>query len=227
MGRQPLRDGADQRFLSLSGGTWTKSAKTISVAGDAPVACPSGGCLMSDTGLYDPGMNFLRTITAAWVEHGDLGLDSSGNDYWATVQFGSPEPFSAQLVVEWVKTGQTKVIISTYPQSNTLISAKALKLRGWVAVNTTGSPSSNTSYLPTTTVFDQEIFVANVETGAFCRLAHHRALGKALNDKLGYFAQPQATLALRARAWCGTATGALVPQRAVPTGDLRRGTPGA
>jgi len=178
--------------LSLSGGTWTKSAKTISVAGDAPVACPSGGCLMSDTGLYDPGMNLLRTITAAG-EHGDLGLDSSGNDYWATVQFGSPEPFSAQLVVEWVKTGQTKVIISTYPQSNTLISAKALKLRGWVAVNTTGSPSSNTSYLPTTTMFDQEIFVANVETGAFCRLAHHRALGKELNDKLGYFAQPQAT----------------------------------
>ena len=184
--------------LALSGGSWTKSATTVPMTGgDAPVACPSGSCLVaSDSSgamtVYGVDMAPLRTMTMQ-AEHGDLGLDSAGNDYWATVQFGSPEPFDDQLVVEWLRSGQTKVVIPTSPQSNTLVSAKALKLRGWVAGNSTGNPSSSAGYLPTTTTFDQEIFLANVETGAYCRVAHHRALGKAVNTVLGYFAQPQTT----------------------------------
>jgi hypothetical protein len=180
--------------LSYVGGTWKKSTTSVTQpsGSDAPVACPSGTCLVAGAGVYDVGMNLLRSLSTAG-EHGDLGLDSAGNDYWATVQFDSPEPFNAQLVVEWVKSGQTKVVIPSNPQSNTLVSAKALKLRGWIAVNSTGTPSSDPGYLPTTTTFDQEIYLANVETGAFCRVAHHRALGKEANTSLGYFAQPQTT----------------------------------
>ena len=56
---------------------------------------------------------------------------------------------------------------------------------GWVAVSMTGNPSGQ-GYL------DQEIALANVNTGVVCRVAHHRSYGQ--EGTIGYWAEPHVNI---------------------------------
>jgi hypothetical protein len=190
--------GLQSNKLGFGYSSLTGLTPTVSDSGNSPVACPSASCLMIDTSatVYSANMVKLRTMTMKnTTEHGDLGLDASGLDYFAGVSFNEgPNNSSGALMVEWLKSGTLKTVIGDatgdpYPPSNTLITAKALKAPGWVALAMTGS---KTTVNEKATYQDQEIMLANVNTGQVCRAAHHRSMGEA--GPIGYFAQPNVTL---------------------------------
>jgi hypothetical protein len=180
----------------------TGISPTVSLSGNenSPEACPSAGCLFwarnSGGFVYNTNMTQLRALTMQnSLEHGDLGLDAQGNDFWAAVSFNEgPNNSSGALMVEWLKSGTIKTVIGDatgdpYPPDNTLISAKSLNNHGWVALAMTGDASTVHA---STTYQDQEIMLANVNTGQVCRAAHHRSLGEA--GPIGYWSQPNVTI---------------------------------
>jgi hypothetical protein len=76
-----------------------------------------------------------------------------------------------------------------YPPTGTLASGRAYKNPGWVALGVTGEITYTSTYL------DQEILLANVDTGDFCRAAHHRSAGYYANAPVNnYWAQPNVTM---------------------------------
>jgi hypothetical protein len=201
-----LREREGKVVTAYRRGLGMSAVLAVSGDFDSPEACPSGKCLLWSTGgggagagkLLDPvNLTTIRNISLAVDEHGDLGLDSRGNDFWAMVSYNSaPGGASGTLMVEWLRpdgtvpAGTIKTVIGQangdpYPPPGTLISAKAFKAPGWVVLGVTGDPQAATTYL------DQEIVLANVETGEWCRAAHHRTRGK--EGPLGYWAQPNVT----------------------------------
>ena len=188
-----LREQSSKTILSLKNGV----EHSIAGSGSSPEACASGNYLFwaksSQATILNLDMTTLRTMTMKnAIEHGDLGMDSQGQDYWVGVSFNEgPSGSSGLIMVEWVKSGVIKTIIGDanadpYPPNGALISSKALKNPGWVCAAATG----NTALVPT--YQDQEIIVANVETGKFARVCHHRSRGE--NGPIGYWAQPNVTL---------------------------------
>jgi len=192
-----LREQSAGTILSYRMGVG--ESPTMPGQGTSPEACPSGTCLIwssSTSKVLDPStLATVRTMTLPTIEHADLGLDSQGNDFWATVSFNEgPGGSSGALMVEWLKSGTVKTIIGDangdpYPPTGILISAKSLKNPGWVTVAATGTPTLSSTYQ------DQEIMVANVETGQVCRAAHHRSRGE--SGPIGYWAQPNVTFSPR------------------------------
>ncbi len=189
-----VREPATNHMLSWRPDAGESTA--LSSSGDSPQACPSGTCLFWSSPSGGKVLNVatlatLRSMTLDPQEHGDLGLDSQGRDFFAAVSFDNVQGGGATLAVEWLISGTVKVIIGEangdpYPPNGTLISAKALKRPSWVAVATTGDTAHTPTYL------DQEILLANVETGQVCRAAHHRSRGG--NGPVGYWAQPNVVL---------------------------------
>jgi hypothetical protein len=197
-----LRYQSLNQAVAYRSGVGLSSTVPLASGGEnSPEACPSGTCLFwarNNGGyVYDPTtMKPLRTMTMQnTIEHGDLGKDSQGNDYWAAVSFNEgPNGSSGALMVEWLKSGIIKTLIGDangdpYPPNGILISAKAIKNPNWVALAATG----NTALVPT--YQDQEIILANVQSGQVCRAAHHRSRGE--NGPIGYWSQPNVTLSPR------------------------------
>jgi hypothetical protein len=61
------------------------------------------------------------------------------------------------------------------------VSAIAHKRPGWVAVSVVGAPAGQK-------LLDGELLLANIDTGAVCRVAHHRSY--AGEGRWGYFGEP-------------------------------------
>jgi len=158
-----------------------------------PQACPSGTCMWAaergGSRLVDAKtLETVRKLRLHGFEHGNLGRNAQGQDFFASVQFDNrPE---GSLIVENLQTGQVKAVISNtngwpYPATSTHISAIAFKAPGWVAVSGVGHPDGKR-------VLDQEILVANVDTGKVCRVAHHHSWAK--EGRMGYWGEPQVTI---------------------------------
>jgi hypothetical protein len=73
-----------------------------------------------------------------------------------------------------------------YPPSGTHISAVAHRAPGWVAVSVVGYDADGRD------VLDNELLLADTNTGAVCRIAHHRSKGK--GGPQGYWAEPHAVI---------------------------------
>ncbi len=161
--------------------------------GPTPQACASGRCMwlpekrgsrLVDSRTLEP----VRALKLWGYEHGNLGLNAAGQDFFAAVQFDSKP--AGTLIVENLQTGVVKPVISTangypYPPGGTHVSAVALRAPGWVAVSVVGKPEGKR-------VLDQEVLLANVDSGAVCRIAHHRSYGK--EGKFDYWAEPHVTI---------------------------------
>ncbi len=174
--------------------------KTLPNEGTVPQASPSGQYVYfyadeKVTQVLDPMTHgLIRTLPWDGTSHSDLLLNAKGEDIVAGVQFDGPSG-SGTLLAGNLVTGKVTTIIGptktgtgdsySYPPSGTLVSGKALKNPGWVVVGVTGDIQLTKTYL------DQEIVLADVDTGDFCRVAHHRSIGKWADGSVdNYWAQP-------------------------------------
>ena len=170
-----------------------KEGKRVANDGATPQACPSGGCMWvpekRGSRVIEPRtMQTVRQLKLWGDEHGNLGRNAAGEDFFAAVQFDSNP--AGTLIVENLQTGEVKPIVSPangypYPPSGTHISAVAFRARGWVAVSIVGKPEGKQ-------VLHQELLLANVDSGRVCRIAHHHSFGK--NGRFDYWAEPHVTI---------------------------------
>jgi hypothetical protein len=127
-------------------------------------------------------------------EHSDLLINAVGNTVIAGVQFDNPAGAGTLMVANLSKGGGLTTIIGEakgdpYPPGGTLVSGKGYNVPGWVAVAVVGEISKTSTYL------DQEILLANVDSGKLCRIAHNRTTGAYSNAaQSNYWAQPNVVL---------------------------------
>lgn len=188
--RVSLSKGSEKFSLTLPDNV--EGARVIN-DGPTPQACPSGRCMWvpekRGSRLVDPAtLETVRQLRLWGYEHGNLGRNAAGQDFFAAVQFDSKP--AGTLIVENLQTGQIKPLVSTangypYPPGGTHVSAVALRAPGWVAVSVVGRTDGRR-------VLDQELLLANVDSEKVCRIAHHRSHGK--EGKAGYWAEPHATI---------------------------------
>jgi hypothetical protein len=149
-----------------------------------------------DGRVYDTSFRPLRTLAVDPSSHSSLGLSgTTGHDTLNTVVFDPPPGGSASadvgtLVSFDLQTGARKVVVGfatgyPYPPSGTHISAVAHKRSGWVAVSAVGNPRGQG-------VLDQELLLANVDTGTVCRVGHHRSFAR--EGRWDYWAEPHVVI---------------------------------
>jgi hypothetical protein len=159
---------------------------------DAPQAAASGTREVLDGWVLDLGLNVQRRLDlASAFEHASQGQLSSGHDTYETVAF-DPGPLGSgvgSLVSFDLTDGSSQVVVGPatgypYPPSGTHVSALTYRNPGWVFLSIVGNPSG-------AGVLDNEIVVADTNTGRVCRAAHHRSFGNN-NTHLGnnYWAEP-------------------------------------
>lgn len=163
----------------------------------APQPGPSGQLAYLDGRVYDRSLKLLRTLALKNpYEHASIGRSArSGHDVFNTVVFdpppgGSDERDAGTLVSVDMSTGARKVVVGIatgypYPPGGTHISSVAHGRPGWVAVSIVGDPRDPG-------LLHNELLLANVDTGAVCRVGHHRSY--AGEGRWGYWAEPHVVL---------------------------------
>jgi hypothetical protein len=165
-------------------------------------AAPSGTARFlageSSSTVLDATTNAVKgTLSWNGFEHSDLLRNAAGEDLVAGAQYDGPSG-SGTLMVANLNTGRVSTIIGEatgdpYPPTGTLVSGKAFKNPGWVAVGSTGNGLNSTH--PASTYLEQEILLANVDTNQVCRVAHHRSFGYDANSSnQNYWAQPNVVI---------------------------------
>jgi hypothetical protein len=171
---------------------------TLDVEGRiAPQPGPSGRLAYFYGRVYDSRLRPLRSLPlASPTEHASLGLSAvSGHDLYNAVVFDPPPGGSeaddvGTLVSFDMETAARKVVVGLatgfpYPPSGTHISAVAHRRPGWVAVSVVGDPRGRE-------LLDGELLLANVDSGAVCRVGHHRSW--AGEGHFGYWAEPHVAI---------------------------------
>lgn len=135
-----------------------------------PAPSPSEKYALFDRQVLGPDLVALRALTMQQpYEHASLGTRVDGVDVWNIVAFAGT-PFGS-LVSYRLDTGAPRQIIGPpdwpAPPAATHISSIARKAPGWVAVGIVGQHHGQKC-------LDNEILLANVETGETCRVAHAR-----------------------------------------------------
>ena len=159
---------------------------------NAPVAAPSEKLAFLDGHVLDLALRPLRRLVMANpYEHASLGRSVRGYDVWNAVAFDGD--LIGELVSYRLDTGERRVVIGPatgypYPPSSTHLSAIARKAPGWVAVGMVGAHTGRT-------VLDNEIVLANVDSGQVCRVAHARTFAGTTSDgRWGYWSETHPVL---------------------------------
>lgn len=182
----------------------------LSSGGNAPQASPDGTRFYlnvndSRASIRDWNMTEIAVLSGvASAEHGDVTQTEQGAAFVA-VQFDQREgiwsfPFS----------GGAKLIYGPangwpYPPVGTHVSGVAYRRPGWIAVSHIGQTPLGA------TVLENEVVLANVNTGTVCRVAHHHSCGQECGTQ-GYWAEPHASISptgtriLFASDWQGGST---------------------
>jgi len=168
-----------------------RSVKTFATA-NAPIVGPSGKAVYFEGGVYDLNMSLLRRLDLVNpAEHASLGRGQAGDTYNA-VSFD--DALTGSIVSHNMGTGAKTVIVGPstgwpYPKTGTHLSGNSHRTLGWVAASMIGDVSGQD-------VLDQEILLANTDTGEVCRVAHHRSWGGEGCEtsqgcgRWGYWAEP-------------------------------------
>jgi hypothetical protein len=176
--------------------TVTQKAASVSTQFFTPQVASSGTVYLQGQSVYSAATNALvRTLPINTSEHAATGMYANGQDFWASVQFDgtSATGGNGNLIVTNLTTGVNTAVIGEangwgYPRVGTHLSAHAFKNPGWVAVSMTGDPVGKF-------FLEQEIALANVNTGVVCRVAHHRSAGQ--EGSTGYWAEPHVNISPR------------------------------
>ncbi len=172
---------------------------------NAPIASPSEKLAYLDGYVFDLLFKPQRALAMAnRYEHSSLGRSANGYDVLSAVAFDGSEV--GTLVTHRLDTGEHHVVIGPptgypYPPSSTHLSAVGQKAPGWVAIGIVGTHTGQT-------LLDNEIVLANVDTGAVCRVAHARTFAGSTSDgRWGYWSEihpvlsPTATRILFGSDW--------------------------
>ncbi|MGH9337288.1 MAG: hypothetical protein ACRD21_26370, partial [Vicinamibacteria bacterium] len=157
-----------------------------------PMAAPSGNLFYYHGYVLDKSLRFVRALDIAEPDtHSSLGRNRLGQDVFNGAMY-DPGPRGSgvgSLVSHNMTNGSSRVIIGPsagfpYPPSATHVSSLAHKRPGWVFVSIVGNTAGRN-------LLDNEVLLANVDTGEVCRLGHHRSFGKN-NTRLAtpYWAEP-------------------------------------
>ncbi len=201
-GTDPIYGDWHSDVFGFSGGAgnilWRQSTLTQIAAASTgtPQVGATGSLYVQGAQVYATSTNvLLRTLIINTTEHAAIGMLANGQDFWASVQFDaiSTTGGNGNLIVTNLATGANSAVIGEangwgYPRNGTHLSAHASKNPGWVAVSMTGNPAGQN-------FLDQEIALANVNTGTVCRVAHHRSAGSA--GTIGYWAEPHVNISPR------------------------------
>lgn len=203
----PLTAGADPMFMA-----WDSSAiglkcgnqvflyripadtvvATAASTTDPPQVAPSGALALLQGWVLDFALRPLRLLDLANpFDHASLGRTAAGRDTFNTVAF-DPGPAGSgvgSLVTFDLLDGSSRVVVGPttgfpYPPSGTHVSTLAYRAPGWAFVSIVGDPAGQG-------VLDNELVVADTNTGTVCRAAHHRSWGRN-NTRLlnSYWAEP-------------------------------------
>ena len=195
----------DTKFLYSIAEDAVIAAGSASLTRNAPIAAPSETLAVLDGYVLDLGLHALRKLVMANpFEHASVGRDLQGHDLWNAVAFDGTEVGS--LVSHRLDTGERRILIGPpngypYPLSSTHLSAVSQKAPGWVALGMVGFHTGQT-------LLDNEIVLANVDTGQVCRVAHARTFaGTTSEGRWGYWSEthvvisPTATRVLFGSDW--------------------------
>lgn len=159
---------------------------------NAPVVAPSERLVFLDGRVFDLGLMPRRKLVMANpYEHASLGRSGKGHDVWNAVAFDGDE--IGALVSHRLDTGERKIVIGPttgypYPPSSTHLSGAAPRAPGWVALGMVGAHTGRT-------VLDNEIVLANIDTGEVCRVAHARTFaGTTSEGHWGYWSETHAVI---------------------------------
>ncbi|MBU6440257.1 MAG: hypothetical protein KGS28_08495 [Betaproteobacteria bacterium] len=153
------------------------------------------------TWVLDGGGNFLRQLSFSSNEHIDTSLNAAGQDVLLGVQFDTPTV--GNMIMANLETGTVSTIIGVangygYTRGESFVGSTAYLNQAWAVGSAVGSPYGTNNSGPTsnpTTLLDQEVFIANINTGAVYRVAHHRSTGAWSNATTStYWAQPNVTI---------------------------------
>jgi hypothetical protein len=170
-------------------------------SGVVPQPTPSGRAMYMEGGTASAELNIatgatLQSVAFNGFEHADLLRSANGDDLIAGVQYDDPSGSGTLMWADLTTGGAVHTLIGPatgldpYPPSGTLVSGTAYKNPGWVAIGITGD-----IYSYPKTYLDQEVLLANLDTGKFCRVAHHRSTGDYNNAPISnYWAQPNVSL---------------------------------
>lgn len=185
---------------------------TDQARGTTPAPRPSGrgwwwnptfnnGGANDQTWVLDTAGNVVRKLPYSSYEHLDTGLNASGQDVLVGTQFGTA--VLGNLIMANLDTGAITTLIGEangygYPRTGSFTSATAWRNPAWVAGamigNIYGTDASGPNASPKT-LLDQEIIVANINTGQVYRIAHNRTTGNYSNaPQSNYWAQPNVTI---------------------------------
>jgi hypothetical protein len=165
-----------------------RSVKTFPV-NNAPIVGPSGRLVYFEGGVYDQTLTLLRRLDMVNPgEHASMGRGQRGDTYDA-VSFD--DALTGTIVSHDLATGVKTVIVGPstgwpYPKTGTHLSGNSHRTLGWIAASMVGNVSGQG-------VLDQEILLANTDTGEVCRVAHHRSWAGE-GGRWGYWAEPHVVI---------------------------------
>ncbi len=157
---------------------------------NAPSVAPSGAVALLADSIFDTALRFLYQLPLVDpYNHANLGASASGHDTFNTVAFDGAANEIGTLVTIDLWTGAKRVIVGPatgypYPPSSTHISSISKNNPGWAAVSVVGNPDGQG-------LLDNELLLANTDTGAVCRIGHNRTFaGVVEGAKWGYWSEP-------------------------------------
>ncbi|OIQ86921.1 hypothetical protein GALL_312170 [mine drainage metagenome] len=156
--------------------------------------------------VLDINGNVTLKVNFSADEHLDTGLNAAGQDLLVGPQYSTA--VLGNMIMANLATGAVTPIIGIdngygYPRNGSFAGATAYYNRPWVVGAAVGSPYGTASDLSSNngavsnpqTMIDQEIYIANVNTGAVLRVAHHRSTGYYSNSSnANYWAQTNVTI---------------------------------
>jgi hypothetical protein len=189
-------------------------SRTASASQGAPHPSASGALATQKGAVLNASMQLLRRLDLANpTDHASQGRLATGHDTYDTVAYDlGPQSSGVGSFVSFdMVTGASRVVVGPatgypYPPSGTHVSSLAYRNPGWSFLSIVGNPSG-------AGVLDNEIVIADANTGRVCRAAHHRSFGSN-NTRLpdSYWAEPHVvpspsgTRALFASDWGNQAT---------------------
>lgn len=205
----------DQMFIYDQSENAIHGPQTVTGTPPAQIA-PSGTLAFLEDGtgtVLDADLNVLRSLTLQEPNnHASLGRLANGHDTWNGAVYDDVNA-NVGILVTWDLTDATPQVVigpkTGYPYPpDGHISALAYRQPGWVVVSTVSDNTTGPQGL-----LDQELLMADTNTGTVCRIGRHRSFGKnntALADP--YWAEPHAvpspsgTRVAFASDWGGGAT---------------------
>jgi hypothetical protein len=204
----------DTKFLYDIGNDQVLGRTTVSTRVTAQPGASGRVAWFYDSYVYDI---FFRRLGAVALgdpsSHSSLGLSATGHDFMGSVVFDPPpggtEAADVGTLVSFDLQDRTrKVVIGLatgypYPPSTTHVSAIAHRRPGWVAVSAVGDPAGRR-------VLEQELLLANVDSGKVCRVGHHHSFAR--EGAWDYWAEPHVVISPSGTACSSAATGATAPR---------------